>query len=129
MDVCERVSCNTTLVSCRVGLISEGTVFVLIQEDIRSPYGTAYLCAIEKGSQGRVVCNPRAAGPASRSEGQRAPALGDGVSRTLLLDRMRMPYEEIDSSHARSFETFPWYIRAAAPWGSVWFEPNCSLSA
>lgn len=34
-----------------------------------------------------------------------------------------MPCEEIDSSHARTFETFPWYIRAG-PLG-VWFEPNC----
>lgn len=61
------------LVSCRVGLIYDGTVFVFIQEDIRSPgqvdcalYHSIFYARVRVRT---VVRMRRAAVPASRSEG------------------------------------------------------------
>lgn len=64
------------LVSCRVGLIYDGTVFVLVQEDIRSPglvdcalYHRIFYAKVTGVRVRTVVRMRRAAVPASRSKG------------------------------------------------------------
>lgn len=77
------------LVSCRVGLIYDGTVFVFIQEDIRSP-GAGGLRPIPQ----HILCKRKSqdggtdAACSRPSQSVRGPDLGNGVSRTLLMDRM-----------------------------------------